>query len=88
MTFTIYSNNTITVTGAINTLRIKAVTSGGYEQNLTSHAQTRVRVYNYNRVYGDNQPFVDYNMPAYIKSGGSDIANPELAELIARNFPA
>ncbi len=85
--FTIYTNYHIEVAGAISTLRIVAITPNGFEYNVTSGSQKRVRVYDYDRKHGDNQPFADFDMPAYIGGPSDWTENPELAKAIAKEFP-
>jgi len=77
MTFTLYTDSSIDVTGALPRLHIKALTSSGIEQNLTSGLQKRVRVYNSNE-------YIDFDMPAWIDGK----PNLELAKAIAKAFPA
>lgn len=85
-TFTIYTNNTIKVDGALPTLRIKALNADGSKEFNVTTAR-RVRVYNYagNK---DVQPFVDFDIPSHIGGPSDWTTNPALADAIRAAFPA
>ena len=81
--FTIYSNNCINIKGLGNVSRIKGLTSKGQEQNI-SPVHQRVRVYDLrgNLQYADEQPFRDFELPAYVGGPVNWETNKELADQI------
>ena len=83
LNFTIYSNNRINIKGLGNVARIKGLTSGGHEQNV-SPVHKRVRVYDLrgDLQYADRQPFKDFALPAYVGGPSDWKTNQELADQI------
>ena len=84
--FIIYNNGRIYVAGAIGELRIKGLAGGSKTEQNIQPAHKAVRVYDCRTQHGDNQPYVDFEMPAYIGGPSEWTTNPELAVAISEGL--